>query len=209
MLLEGTCCVSGRWGLGRQSWPEGCANERVRYAQVRSTPRTWRWIYWIHPHLPSVLVMLLHSSQLPSNSLRGPAADAAFVFSPIHIQVIAFERILWACKLAAFVQIALIADLRRSKSQSLQVHAVLLTAAEWRWPPATSDLARCLRSYLSCWLLLMQQKAFPSSRYPSNRREQIRVVMRQNKNTRHKTEAQMLSFMTSLFPFVAKGYMVL
>lgn len=62
------------------------------------------------------------------------------------------------------------------------VHAVLLAAAERHWPPATLDLARCLCSYLSCWFLLMQQKAFSSSLFPSNRHEQIRIAMKQNKH---------------------------
>jgi len=33
-----------------------------------------------------------YSLQLPSNSLKGPAADVAVASFPIHIQVTAFER---------------------------------------------------------------------------------------------------------------------
>lgn len=125
---------------------------------------------------------------------------------PHHIQVIAFGVNIMGSQVTRFQHRSLRSQIWGGhKSVSLQVRAVLLSAAEQHWPTATSELARCLCSYLSCWFLLMQQKAFPSSLYPSNRHDQISVVMKQTENMRHKTEAQMLSFMISFFPSVAQG----
>lgn len=80
------------------------------------------------------------------------------------------------------------------------------SAAEQLCPSAARSWLAA-RAVLSCCFLLMQQKAFPSSLYPRNRQDPISLVMRQNKNMRHKAEAQMLAFTISFIPSVAQGFM--
>lgn len=121
-----------------------------------------------------------------------------------HPQVIVFGKIYWACKLNC--------SKPRSAQPWMQGGEIPLapgsvrSAAEQRCPGAAGSWLAA-RAVLSCCFLLMQQKAFPSSLYPSNRQDPIRLVMRQNKNTRHKAEAQMLAFMVSFIPSVAQGSM--
>lgn len=164
---------------GRGNKPQRCGDEFTR--------------------LFGTLVMSWYSSQLPTLKGRGAVPS-----SPIPIQVIVFGEIRWACKLTCSKPRP-----ARPWVQGGEIPPApgsLRSAAEQRCPGAARGWLAA-RAVLSRCFLLMQQKAFPSSLYPSNRQDPIRLMMRQNKNTRHKAEAQMLAFMVSFIPSVAQGFM--
>ena len=195
--------------LSRQMGLPGCAAEGARYAQVENKPWMWRWIIWTHPRVPLTLVTPPTACSCPATVWKDQLQMWPLPLFPSTYRWLHLKGILGTHKLTVLSTGHPDHRSEEVKSHSLQVQAVMFSAAEQLWPTATSELARCLCSYLSCWFLLMQQKEFPSSLCTSNRHDQIRVVMRQNKNTRRNTEAQTLSFMTCLFPFVAQGFMAL
>lgn len=135
--------------------------------------------------------------QLPS---AHPQRDKEAVPSiSIYTQVMVFGRTGWACKVNCCRCSSPSMGARPSSGSLWSAAEQLCPGAAQGWLAARALPARCF--------LLMQQKAFPSSLYPRNRQDPIRLVMRHNKNMRHKAEAQMLAFMISFIPSVAQGFM--
>lgn len=173
--------------------------------QVGNKSGTQRWIFWIHLHLPSVPVKFLYNSQEPSSSPKGSAATVFFL---IHVQVIAFERILRVCKPTAYVQTTLITDVCRSESQpstSKLFCWLLQNDADLQLPRIWLAAFAVIFHAGFCWC---NRKLFHLLFFQVT--DTNKSGLQWSKiNMRHNTEAQMLSITTSLFPAVAKCWMAL